>query len=73
MPVWSWQDSFSHAHSPDSRDGAMSSGLSWRTRLWNTLSCAHISVEISGRRVRAFSRAWKIEEAIEFGLPRSST
>ena len=38
-----------------------------------TLSCIHISVEISGRSVRAFSRAPRMAETIEFGLVASPT
>ena len=37
------------------------------------LSCVHISVEISGRRARAFSRAAWTAEKIEVGLARSVT
>ena len=37
------------------------------------LSCVHISVEISGRSARAFSRAAWTAETIEVGLLRSIT
>ena len=55
------------------RPGDRSSGSSALSRLWNTLSCTHISVEINDRKVRAFSRAYRMVLTIEVGLSASMT
>ena len=42
------------------------------TLRWNTLSCIHISVEISGRSLRALVRAASRQAGMLLGLPASS-
>ena len=72
MPVWVWQASLRNVHSADTREGAASAGDNVRTLLLNMLMCAHISVEIIGRSARAFSRAARMLETMEFGFSRST-
>jgi hypothetical protein len=73
MPAWASQPSLTKAHRRASRSSLASCGPSSATRLWNTLSWTHISVEISGRSARALSRADCRFETSEVGLPRSVT
>jgi hypothetical protein len=55
------------------RGSLRSSGARARNLLWKMLSWIHISVEINGRSVRAFSRAVRMAERIEPGFSGSST
>ena len=73
MPVWSWHPSLTQRKKALRRPGSSSTGSSSERRWCITLSCTHISVEISGRSVRAFSRAARMAETMEFGLVASPT
>ena len=59
MPVWVWHSSLIQVQTLDRLGMGTSLPLISTNLLWNTLICVHISVEIQGRRTRAFSRAMR--------------
>ena len=71
MPVCASHPRLIQSHTPFRRSSAMSAGRSAVTRLWKMLSWVHISVEITGRSARAFSRADWMSLTIEVGFCRS--
>ena len=57
MPLWVWQACFTRVQKSDTL-GRLSGPASMpRSSLNSTLIWVHISVEMKGRKVRAFSRA----------------
>ena len=72
-PVWVWQPSLSRLQVAERRAGERSRAVSARTWRWKTLIWVHISVEMIGLSVRAFSRTKPISAVIAVGLEASVT